>query len=736
MILTLFPAESQAWPANTATVKPVNPGDHQVLYFGSWTMTPVVGAPGRRQTDDPYAACEIVFRGTSVRWLGGKGPGHGWAEVFVDGQSVDTIDAYAPEVRSAQVLFEKDGLPDDRLHTLRIVVLRDRDPKATGHRQSIDGFEVSEIVDYPRELRERALAELGAIALGEKPYLGPDEWRPEPFVAEAPERNVELTGGVLRQAFERNIAYILESAANPPANNFWVNALPASSEGRVLGAAAHSLRWEEREDLRAIVNELVDSVSRRQKPDGYCLPYDIEFMHPQAEPYPGEDERRNYDRTNLTRGMVAAGKAGNEAALPVMRKFYDWLNASDIYPTLLTGSYDGSAHNCNNGHPGGLLMYFSPAGKPEDLLSLERYFVQDFFIEEMKRAEPLALDYYPFHVPHSYVLLAFGAWLDHYRATGHPKYLEAALGAWEVVHRYYEHIGGTIAICEEEAGAYSPQSYHLRKHTGETCGTVFWTDINHRLLRHFPNRERYAAEIEKSIYNVILAAQDSAGAIRYHNHLHGRKQAPQHVNTCCEVNGTPFIARLPEFLYSIDENGLWVNLFAASSIRWTHRGEPVELVARTAFPFENDVEYRLAAASASEMSMHIRIPGWAARPVEVAVNGSVIATGEPGTYVTIRRVWRAGDRIALELPMQFRLDKYTGLDQHPERDRYALSYGPILMAVVGARELDFTPAELMEKLIPIEGKPLHFNLPGEEEWYFQPYWTLDRERMTCFPVLK
>jgi len=51
----------------------------------------------------------------------------------------------------------------------------------------------------------------------------------------------------------------------------------------------------------------------------------------------------------------------------------------------------------------------------------------------------------------------------------------------EVVNRYYKHIGGTISICEEShKGEYPPQSYLLTKHTGETCGSVFWADINHR----------------------------------------------------------------------------------------------------------------------------------------------------------------------------------------------------------------------------------------------------------------
>jgi DUF1680 family protein len=714
-----------------------------VLYFGVWTQIPCQSVPDRRCTNNPFAACEVAFRGPLVRWLGSRDQGHGRADVYVDGDLVDTVDSYAPEPQAARVLFEARDLEGDRIHTLRIVVRRERHQEATDCVQGIDGFEVESVVDYPRELRAMAMGELKTIAAGDRPHLTPDQWEAASYAAEAPEAGVQLRPGVLRDAFERNIRYISSTAVDPCTGR-WVEGLPASSEGRLLGAAAHTLRWEEREDLRAVVDEIVEAVKQRQDEDGYCLPYDRSYMIAQAPGF--YDERRNYDRVNLTRGMVAAGRVGNADALPVMRRFYDWLNASGIYASLLAGPKDGSASNCNNGHEGGLLMYFSPVGKPEDVVALERYFVQDFFVEQMRRAEPLALCYYPLHTPHCYVLLAFKAWLDHYRATGAAKYLEAALGAWEVVHRYYEHVGGTIAICEEPAGTYPPQSYLLGRHTGETCGSVFWADINHRLLQFFPDREAYAAEIEKSIFNVILAAQDANGHIRYHNHLDRKKDPPTRINTCCEVMGAPFIARLPELVYSIDDEGLWVNLFAASRIAWTHDGKEVALDMATEFPRDGTVSLSIAVSSEATMSIRVRIPSWAADPVTVTINGTRAATSAPGTYLRLVRTWHDGDTIGLALPMDFRLTQYTGLDQAPRqwwepapvvpKHRYALSHGPLLMALVGATSLDFTPEDLVQALSPIEGARLHFAVRGRDDCHFEPYWALGEEQMTCFPALK
>jgi len=51
----------------------------------------------------------------------------------------------------------------------------------------------------------------------------------------------------------------------------------------------------------------------------------------------------------------------------------------------------------------------------------------------------------------------------------------------------------------------------------------------------------------------------------------------------------------------------------------------------------------------------------------------------PGSYVEITRSWSNNDAITLELPMAFRIVRYTGLDQDAHNERYALLYGPVLM---------------------------------------------------------
>jgi hypothetical protein len=620
----------------------------------------------------------------------------------------------------------------------------------------------SGVTEYARKLADEARAELAAIVSGKKPYLTPDQWKPVAYAATAPENGVTLDGGPLREAFDRNVSYLNawfarteggRALADP--KNWWESVLQASSEGRMLGAAAHTLRWGERADMRRIVTGLVEVVKTRQRVDGYCLPYDEADMA--GHENPGRDERRNYDRVNLTRGMVAAARVGNPDALAIMRRFYDWLYASPYNAGLLAGPFDGTAskenvcvgqggggtaHNCNNGHEGSLLMYFSPVGKPEDLVAAERTFVQDFFIEASRRREALSLSHYPLHIAHCYVLLAYLAWLDHYRATGAVKYLEAAKGAWDIVHDHFLHVGGSLAICENVCGAYEPGSRYLRvdreHHTGENCGSVFWADINHRLLQLFPEEERYAAQIEQEIFNCVLANQDGRGHVRYHARLENRKERAHSVNTCCEVFGSPFVARLPQYLYSVAPDGLYVNLFAPSAIAWKRGEQSLTLKTLTNFPGDGKVRIEVSGAGGEGVAMrlHLRVPGWAGRAVPVRVNGAEVAVGAPGRYATLDRVWRDGDTVELDLPLQARVVRYEGADQIPNRERYALLCGPILMALVGATDLDIPATELPGRLRAVAGAPLHFTVQGVDGVLYRPYWLVEQESFTCFPTMR
>ncbi len=83
------------------------------------------------------------------------------------------------------------------------------------------------------------------------------------------------------------------------------------------------------------------------------------------------------------------------------------------------------------------------------------------------------------------------------------------------------------------------------------------------------------------------------------------------------------------------------------------------------------------AAPSRDVSLMLRIPGWASG-ASLAVNG-MPWTGRPeaGSYAEVRRTWKAGDVLDLSLPMPVRLMQANPLVEEA-RNQVAVRRGPIV----------------------------------------------------------
>ncbi|MBK7711118.1 MAG: glycoside hydrolase family 127 protein [Bacteroidales bacterium] len=228
-------------------------------------------------------------------------------------------------------------------------------------------------------------------------------------------------------------------------------------------------------------------------------------------------------------------------------------------------------------------------GKPADIQVVQRYFQENYWMKQLAERDPKAVWLYPYDRPHNYLLTAIEPYLDLYRATGEKKYLDAASGAWDLYHENWEHIGGSIAICEG-TDLHPPKSYYLHRNTGELCGSVFWAFLNQRFHLLNPEQEKYVTEIEKSIYNNLMANQVGEKGIRYHavldNHKDLNNRVPFSMSTCCEGQGTRMMGALPEFIYSIADDGIYIDLFAASTVKYPAGKGIMTLKMVTKFPYD------------------------------------------------------------------------------------------------------------------------------------------------------
>jgi DUF1680 family protein len=507
-------------------------------------------------------------------------------------------------------------------------------------------------------------------------------------------------------------------------DQFWESDLAGSNAGRFLMGAGTTLRWIDDADLRARSKALVEGIAECREANGYIMAY--------PEDTSLDYERGAYVRAWVTHGLIEAGYAGDERAFELLRGHYDWFNQCKYLPEMLRGVVQGG-----QGMIGSTRTYFTPVGKPEDMQVIQRYYLEDKWLEQLARGEKEAVWQYPYDRAHCYLLTNLEAYLDVYRATGDRRIYDGVKGAWELYRAYWEQAGGSMAIIEYNYNP--PGALSLTQDLGELCGSVFWAFLSQRFLLMNPGEERYATEIEKSIYNVGLANQDGSHGLCYHTKLTGAKERSRRGNSCCEGQGTRLIGSLPEHIYSIAPDGLYVHLYEPSTIRWEHRGSPMELTMKTEFPYDLRVDCTVKLAKPTRAILHIRVPSWAAADVAVSVNGKAAGSGKPGTYVALDRTWAEGDSIGFTLPAAVRARRYNGADQIAGKSRYSFEYGPFLLAALGSADVELTGADdaehLASRLELVNGSRLEFAVRGNAGQKFVPYFQIAKEKFTCFPAV-
>ncbi len=652
------------------------------------------------------------------------------------------------EVSGRFVRLTATQLRDNKLAMTKIMIMSEGKDIAEGCKAT----ESTSDKDSHVELLTRAPRPQGEFDVTDNPanVIPEKTWNPVAYKAETPMGGVKLDGGLFKTTMDNNINYLLNSFTfdqlvrnfrvkaglpvepfNEKLSLFWFKQLPGSEAGRFLMGAGNTLRWTENPDLRKEMNDIVDVIDQCKEPDGYLMAYpkhtifDVEFGA--------------YTRAWVTHGLIEAGYAGNKKAFPLLRGFYDWFDQCSYLPEMLRRPRQGTQ---------GIIpmtrTYFTPVGKPKDIQVVQQYFQENYWMEQMANRDTKAIWLYPYDRPHNYLVTGIEPYLDLYRATGAKKYLDAAMGGWDLYHNNWEHIGGSLAI-NEGTFLYEPQSYYLRKETGELCGNAFWIKLNQRFHLLYPEEEKYVAEIEKSIYNVAIANQYGSEGIRYFARLVDRKYGDHYpnshhcMNTCCEGQGTRIYGSLPEYIYSVAEDGIYVDLYSASEIKYSIGKKPMSLKMNTQFPYDPKVEIVVGNEQPAQSKIRIRVPSWASEKMAIMVNGQTVGNANSGTYFVIDREWKNGDMISFTLPIDFKVTQYTGMEKGFEADHYAIEYGPILMAMVGVKAkkenigIKTTAEAIKSMLKPVQGKPLHFAIEGNSEFEYWPYFEVQEEPFSCFP---
>ena len=200
---------------------------------------------------------------------------------------------------------------------------------------------------------------------------------------------------------------------------------------------------------------------------------------------------------------------------------------------------------------------------------------------------------------------------------------------------------------------------------------------------------------------------------------------------CCNGTALEEFAKLQNSAYFHDNDSIYVNLYIPTELNWKARG--VRLRQETRFPHEPRTKLTVVATPADKWSMRLRIPAWTTTEARVLVNGKPIDFDpEPGSYLNMKRAWKTGDTVELEMPM--RLTRHV-LGDDPTMQ--AFLYGPLVLAAqIPMGQLSFNllheneepnvkkaplpvpvlaeHGNLEEWITPVNGQPLTFRSKGTQ----------------------
>lgn len=288
--------------------------------------------------------------------------------------------------------------------------------------------------------------------------------------------------------------------------------------------------------------------------------------------------------------------------------------------------------------------------------------------------------------------------LELYRITGNEEYKKAVELTWENIRNREINIAGSGSAVECWFGGKDYQANSIF-HYQETCVTVTWLKLSHHLLR-LTGEAKYADAVEQTFYNSLLGSMSTDGAhwAKYTplagQRLPGSEQCGMGLN-CCEASGPRGLFNFPLHIVMKETEGVRINYFADGAYRVrSPKGQDLKIVHRTDYPASGRVVIYPELTNPEELTIDLRIPKWSTT-TSLSVNNQKVTDTKTGEYASIKRNWKKGDSIVLELDMSGRVER---LGSEPQF--IAVMRGPVLLS----RDTRLGGPDITAMLSPVEEK--------------------------------
>lgn len=474
---------------------------------------------------------------------------------------------------------------------------------------------------------------------------------------------------------------------------------------KTIEGASFSLTVHPDPVLDKYVDSLIIIVGKAQEPDGYL--YTARTIHPE-KPFGWAGKERWVNESQQSHELYNSGHLFEAAAAHYLATGKrSLLNIALKNADLLTQVFGSGLRDDTPGHEiveMGLVRLYRITGDKK-YLNLAK-----FFIDCRGKRIDKNRTYWQDHAPVIEQREAVGhavraAYLysgvaDVAALTGNEEYLNAIDSIWENVVSKKYYINGGIGARSD--GERFGDNYELPNKTAynETCAAIANVYWNFRMFE-LHGQSKYIDVLERSLYNNVLSGVSLDGTkFFYPNPLVSDGNYTRQAwfdCSCCPTNLCRFLSSVTGYIYAQRANNLYVNLFVSSKATIIlEKKQKIEISQSSNYPWDGKIEFTINPTRKSQFSVRLRIPGWAInRPVpsdlytylnskndkyKISINGKKILTFEEDGYVVIDRVWKKGDKINFDIPMNINRVIANG-KVVADRGQVALERGPILFCL-------------------------------------------------------
>ena len=244
----------------------------------------------------------------------------------------------------------------------------------------------------------------------------------------------------------------------------------------------------------------------------------------------------------------------------------------------------------------------------------------------------------------------------------------------------------------------------------ETCAAVGNVLFNFRMFLVHKDA-KYLDVAEVSLLNNVLAAVNLEGnRFFYVNPLeadgkypfnHGTAgRAPWFGTACCPSNMARLLPQVQGMTYAHNDKNLYFAMYAETFTNLNIAGTGLSIKQTTDYPNNGKVKISLDPEKPTTFTAHLRIPTWTGNQFvpgklykyvnqsnedwSISVNGAKTKAKIEKGFATIKRTWKKGDQIVLDLPMPLQINECDNRVEE-NQNRLAFTRGPFVLC---AEEVD------------------------------------------------